>query len=116
MNHFTKKNTFAGGGGSTGSGRTNGQGTNALFQAPTYVATDKSGFVYVAGYNDNSIRVITPGGLVSTLAGGGAAGGVVGNAVGVGTNALFNVPYGVSVDSLGNVYVGDQHNNIINKD
>ena len=53
-------------------------------------------------------------GVVTRLAGGGSAGGVSSGSVdGVGSAARFNRPYGVSVDSVGNVYVADTVNNLI---
>ena len=52
-----------------------------------------------------------PSAVVSTLAGSTAAG----SANGVGTSAQFSHPYGVSVDSSGNVIAADQTNNMIRK-
>ena len=48
------------------------------------------------------------------LAGGGSAGGVDSGSVdGVGSAALFYFPSGISVDSVGNVYVADYNNHLI---
>jgi len=98
--------TFAG---QLTAGSTNATGTAAQFSAPHGVAVDASGNVYVADSSNNMIRKITPGGVVSTLAGSGATG----SANGTGTAATFTNPYAVAVDSYGNVYVADQGDNLI---
>ncbi len=100
--------TLAGSAGVTGA--TNGTGTAALFCYPSGVAVDSSGNVYVADSGNNLIREITPGGVVSTLAG---SAGVTGATNGTGNGALFYGPSGVAVDSSGNVYVADSGNNLI---
>jgi sugar lactone lactonase YvrE len=95
------------------SGSANGTGAAARFDAPVDVAVDGSGNVYVADENgDACIRMITPGGVVTTLAG---HAGLTGFADGTGTNAEFDGPFGVCVDAGGNVYVGDSVNNEIRK-
>ena len=97
-------------GDATASGSTNGEGTNAKFFNPYGVAVDSSGNVYVAdGYN-NLIRKITASGNVTTLAG---TAGVTGSTNGIGTNAKFYNPFGVAVDSSGNVNVVDTGNHLI---
>jgi streptogramin lyase len=67
------------------------------------VAADSSGNVYVADTDNNMIRKITPGGVVTTLAGS----GTFLSLNGTGTSAGFASPYGIAVDSVGNVYVGE---------
>jgi hypothetical protein len=52
---------------------------------------------------------------VITVAGGGASGTQVGSNNGIGSNALFNFPQSVSVDTFGTVYVTDTLNNVIRK-
>jgi len=60
---------------------------------------------------NHAIRRVTPGGVVTTLAGNGS----LGFADGVGTAARFNSPAGVAVDLSGNLYVTDRGNNRIRK-
>ena len=57
------------------------------------------------------IRKIDSNGNVTTLAGSGSPGST--NAKG--TSASFNKPFGIDVDAFGNVYIGDQVNNLIRK-
>ncbi|MGZ3765681.1 MAG: NHL repeat-containing protein [Mucilaginibacter sp.] len=99
--------TFAGTG---AAGTVNGLDT-ATFNSPLSVTVDGSGNVYVADYGNDLIRKISPAGVVSTLAGTGAAGADNG----AGTKATFNLPEGVAVDGSGNVYVADNGNNLIRK-
>jgi serine/threonine protein kinase, bacterial len=100
--------TFAG---STAAGSSNATGTAASFKGPSGIAVDSIGNVYVADTSNHMIRKITAGGVVTTLAGSTAAG----FNDGTGTAAAFNTPLGVSVDSVGNVYVADTNNNKIRK-
>jgi len=97
--------------GSGAPGSANGTGTEASFSMVTGVAVDSSLNVYVVDTINNLIRKISPEGVVTTLAGSGAQG----SANGTGTEASFNWPYGVAVDSSLNVYVADRSNHIIRK-
>ena len=85
-------------------------GTAALFQGPAGIATNassESGNVYVADSGNHRVNVVTPDGVVVTLAGGGADSQTYGADDGVGTAALFYTPYGVAVDASLNVFVAD---------
>jgi len=102
--------TLAGLAGNPGSA--DGTGGTAQFFGPAAVAVDNAGNVYVADTWNNTIRKVTPGGVVTTLAG---LAGSSGSADGPGGAARFYQPYGVAVDSAGNVYVADTDNHTIRK-
>ncbi|MFM7822970.1 MAG: SMP-30/gluconolactonase/LRE family protein, partial [Bacteroidota bacterium] len=93
------------------SGSSNGQGTSASFNNPYGVASDSQGNLYVANRFGNTIRKIDPSGNVTTYAGTGTPGATDGAA----STATFNEPWGVTCDSLGNVYVADTRNYKIRK-
>jgi hypothetical protein len=97
--------------GSGSYGSMDGNGTSASFKTPYGVAVDGSGNVYVADANNRKIRKIAPNGDVTTLAGSGNAGSMDGN----GTSASFVLPFGITVDGLGNAYVADGFGNTIRK-
>lgn len=102
--------TFAGQTGTTG--HSDGTGTAAQFNSPADLAVDAAGNVYVADTINNTVRMITPAGVVTTIAG---QAGSNGNSDGSGTAALFNQPAGIAVDGAGNAYVADTNNNTIRK-
>ena len=117
LNHTIRKvtpagvtTTVAGTVGATGS--LDGQGTAASFNRPNGVASFGDGTLVVADTYNHTIRMITPGGLVSTLAG---KAGFTGSTDATGTSARFNYPTGVALDKFGNIYVADQVNFTIRK-
>jgi len=93
-----------------GTGYVDGAGTSARFSAPTGLAVDGAGTVYVADRGNNKIRRITPAGVVDTL-----AGSTAGFAEGTGTAAKFNNPGGIAIDGNGVLYVADTNNHRIRK-
>ncbi len=106
--------TFAGGMGVSGS--TNDTGTAARFSGPRGVAVDGAGNLYVADTANHTIRMITPAGVVTTLAG---SVGTSGTADGTGAAARFTSPIGIAADRAGaggaavNVFVADSQNHTI---
>ena len=83
------------------SGYTDGIGTSALFNKPSGVVIDSANNLFVTDSENNRIRKIVPGGVVTTVAGSGAIGNVDGQDVA----AQLNYPTGIAIDSNSNLYV-----------
>ena len=79
------------------------------FTGPEGIALLQDGNFVVADRGSNQIKVITPSGTVSVLAGSGASG--LSNATG--TSATFNWPTSVTVASDGKILVADRNNNVV---
>jgi sugar lactone lactonase YvrE len=105
--------TYAGGLFS-GSGPTevDGIGTQAVFDSPDGIAIDSSGNLYVADFDGDTLRKITAGANVTTLAG---VAQQFGDINGTGTAARLNGPYGVAVDASGNIFVAENAGRCIRK-
>jgi len=99
-------------GSTTASGSLDGTGAAATFNSPGGMAIDASGTIYVADSGNNTIRKVTSGGVVTTIAG---TAGVAGSADGTGSAARFYEPGGLALDSAGNIFVADIGNNTIRK-
>jgi len=102
--------TLAGLAGTRGSA--DGAGSDARFYYPSGLALDNAGNFEVADSENNTIRTVTPAGVVTTLAG---LAGSSGSADGTGSAARFSYPIGAAADGAGNIYVGDSENCTIRK-
>ncbi len=88
-----------------------GPATSAELHCPAGVAVDSAGDLFIADTYNSRIRMVTPGGTISTVAGNGAF-GYSGDG-GPATSAELNLPNGVAVDSAGNLFIADMDNNRI---
>lgn len=89
-----------------------GPATSSPMDAPTGVAIDSAGNLYIADEGNNQIYKVTPSGTLSIIAGTRGSGSPT---PGPATNSEFYSPSSVAVDSTGNVYVSDEGNNLIEK-
>lgn len=85
-------------------GYVDGVGTAARFGRVESILVDTAGTLYVADGTHNTLRVISAGGTVSTLAG---RGGYWGSDDGVGANARFGAPVGLAFDADGSIVLAD---------
>jgi sugar lactone lactonase YvrE len=79
---------------------------------PGHIAVDSSGYAYVANSGRHTILRVTPTGEVSVFAGSSYE---AGSANGTGTDARFNGPGGITMDSSGYLYVADTGNDVIRR-
>lgn len=91
----------------------NGPAIYAAFGIPLGLALDPDDDLIVSDYLSSTIRRATPGGTIRRLAGTGDIGFFGENSSAL--NASLQLPYGVAVDELGNVYFADQSNHRIRR-
>lgn len=91
------------------SGATNGVGTGARFNEPGGFVLADDGSLVLADTGNNSIRSVSAGALVNTVAGTGAAGATDAE----NASATFHAPVGMSADLAGNYLVADQSNHLV---
>ena len=101
--------TLAGGGGTAG--YRDGTGAAAIFNYDVGVARDAAGNLYVAETNNNTVRKVTPAGVVTTFAGNALQ--APGYVDAKGGSARFNGPTDIAIDSHGTLYVADTNNHAI---
>ncbi len=90
-----------------------GAATDANLANPSGVAIDGTGNLYIADALNHRIRKVATNGIITTVAGTGAA-GFSGDG-GAATAASLNNPSGIAVDGTGNLYIADSQNHRIRK-
>jgi len=103
--------TTVAGTGTNGYSGDGGLATQARLNNPKDVAVDAAKNLYIADTANSRIRVVTPDGIIHTVAGNGTFG--YGGDGGAATLAQLNSPASVKVDSAGNVYIADFGNQVI---
>ncbi len=101
------------GNGTVGYSGDGGAATLAQLDSPSCLALDLNGNIYINDQFNNCVRKVTPGGVITTVAGNGSF-GFSGDG-GPATNAKFSSNWGVATDASGNLYIADQLNHRIRK-
>lgn len=105
--------TTVAGNGSTGFSGDGRPATSAGLRNPYAVGVDGAGNVFIADSDNQRIRKVSANGVITTVAGNGAA-GFSGDG-GPATSASLRNAEGVAVDSAGNLFIADQANQRIRR-
>ena len=114
-----RKVSFAGiittvaGNGTFGFSGDGGPATSAQLDFPVDVAVDTAGNLYIADFGNHRIRKVSPGGIITTVAGNGVD-DFSGDG-GPATAASLNSPSGVAVDAAGNLFINNRSSGRIRK-
>jgi gliding motility-associated-like protein len=103
------------GNGTKGYGGDNGNALSAQLIQPSGLAIDKNDNIYVSDPGSNTVRKITPAGIITTFAG--SPGNGYSGDGGPATGAKFQIgsPIGLAIDGCGNLYIADYSNHVIRK-
>ncbi len=93
------------GNGTQGYSGDGGPATSAQLNAPNGVAVDSAGNVFIADSPNFRVRKVSPGGIITTVAGNGTP-GYSGDG-GLAASAQLNYPTGVAVDGAGNLFIAE---------
>ncbi len=94
--------SYFAGTGTTGTPTVGGAATSSALAAPHGVAVDKNNVVYIADTENNTVEVVSTGGILTIFAGTGIAGLPT---AGAATSSKLNLPNSVSIGSNGNIYI-----------
>ncbi len=90
-----------------------GAATNATLNDPVGVAVDASGNLFIGDSSNNRVRKVSTNGIITTVAGNGN--GDYSGDGGRATSAGVQNPWGVVVDSAGNLFIADDYNQRVRK-
>ncbi|MFF8469287.1 NHL domain-containing protein [Streptomyces griseus] len=99
--------------GAAGSAGDGGPADKAQLNKPYGIAVDSTGTLYVAEYGGHRVRRVGADGIISTVAGTGAAGSAGDG--GPAAEAQLNCPFGLTVDSVDALYIADHLNHRVRK-
>jgi uncharacterized protein (TIGR03437 family) len=105
--------TTVAGNGTLGFSGDSGPATSAELFAPGSLAVDSQGTLYVSDSGNYRVRMVSPGGVITTVAGNGKL-GYSGDG-GPATSAQLGVPGALAVDGQGNLFIADTDNQRIRK-
>ena len=107
--------TIAGNSSNSGYSGDGGPATSAKLNGPFGIALDPVGNIYVSDQYNNVIRKIDASGNISTVAGNHTLGGKYSGDGGLAVNAGLYAPFGIALDTVGDLYVVDNGNSVIRK-
>lgn len=90
-----------------------GPATKARLHSPSGVSVDGLGNIFISDHNNHRIRKVDKRGIITTMAGNGDYGFGGDNSTATAANLYY--PLGLSVDSIGNVFIADSRNYRIRK-
>jgi uncharacterized protein (TIGR03437 family) len=91
----------------------NATATTARLNNPTHLLFDAAGNLLIADQGNHKVRRITPAGIITTLAGTGAAG--FSGDDGPASAARLNQPNALALDPAGNLYIADMGNHRVRR-
>ncbi len=109
----TGRITTVAGAGARGYSGDHGPATTASLNAPSGLAIDRTGALYIADTGNHVVRRVDSTGMITTIAGTGSA-GYAGDS-GPATAAALHAPMGIAVDRNGNLFVADSANHAIRR-
>jgi sugar lactone lactonase YvrE len=106
IRRITSAGVFSNFAGSGTASSVDGTGTSATFNNPECIYVDKNDNLYIIDILGQVVRRITPSAVVTTIAG---LAGATGSTDAVGSLARFTNPYGITIDSAGNMFLTDRN-------
>ncbi len=97
--------TTIAGTGTAGYSGDNGPAASATLNKPSAVVEGSTGNLYILDTGNNVVRLVNTTGTIMTIAGNGTAG--YSGDDGPATSATLHTPYGLNIDSSGNLYISD---------